>query len=104
VCRKSVEPAGRLMLDRETLSTNGGVQGVVALFAVSMLKLRATDCVVEVLLASTIVVDQPAPSATCGMICVSANAGSSPRIRKDTVKLGRDRIVIGFLQKNVDVD
>jgi hypothetical protein len=52
--------------------------------------------VLEVLLASTIVVDQPAPSATCGMICVSANAGSSPRMRKDTVKLGRDRLVIGI--------
>jgi hypothetical protein len=69
---------------------------VVALFVVSMLKLSETDCVLEVLLASTIVVDHPAPSATCGMIWVSASAGTSPRMRKDTVKLGTDRCVMGI--------
>jgi len=82
------------MLDRETLSTKGGTQDVVAPFVVSMLKLRVTDCVLEVLFASTIVVAHPAPSATCGMIWLSANAGSSPTMRKDAVRPGTDRIVI----------
>jgi len=67
VWRKSVEPAGRLILDKETLSRNGGVHGLIALVVVSM-KVSVTDCVLDVLLANTIVVDQPAPSATCGMI------------------------------------
>ena len=75
------------MLDWETASRNCRVQDVVAPFAVSMLKLRATVCVVDVVLDSTIVVDHPAPSATCGIIWVSASAGTSPRTRKDTAKL-----------------
>lgn len=75
-----MEPAARLNVGSDTPSRNVGVHASVdpSLAAVPRLNRKVTGCEAVVLFDSTIVVDQPPPSATCGMICTSANAGAAP--------------------------
>src|SRR5205085_9322354 len=77
VCKNNEEPPTTDNPEVEITSTNGGVHACVLPFVVSLWKIKVALAAFPVVLVSTTVDCQPAPSTTWGTIKLSAERGSS---------------------------